>query len=82
MKYLILIALLIPLMLLGCGDREPDTSMPEAAAAAETEQVEITAEEEALLEAAEVDTTAEEPVTEENYEDALEELEESIESDQ
>lgn len=73
--YLMPSILLVLFVLTGCGDHT--ASAPEAAVA---ETIELTSEEEALLEsvAADKEEVLTEPLTAENYEEALKELEAAL----
>lgn len=74
-RYFTPLMLLVLFVLTGCGDHK--ASAPEAAVA---ETIELTSEEEALLEsvAADKEEVVTEPVTSENYEEALKELEAAL----
>ncbi len=74
-RYFTPLILLVLFVLPGCADHK--ASAPEAAVA---ETFELTSEEEALLESVAVDKedVVTEPVTSENYEEALKELEAAL----
>lgn len=83
MKYIIPVTLFALLTLAGCGGRETmDTAMETPEAEPVENVVELTAEEAELLEPVQADSMAEEPITSENYEEALRQLEEAVEAEQ